>query len=90
MALGDVSDLLVYTLFGISALAEGSIDSRSCVRACVRPRRDIWRSALQIILKLGTKFHLGETKKNDPSGFLKKILVGPPGGGFTPKMSHFS
>ena len=46
-------------IFGLSALAKGSMDSRSSVRA----RRDIWRSAHQIFLKLGTKLHLGETKK---------------------------
>ena len=58
-------------LVGLSALAEGPMDSRSCVRpfvrssgrSFVRSRRDIWRSAHQIFLKLGTKLHLGETKK---------------------------
>ena len=62
---------------------------RACVRACVRARRDIWRSAHQIFLKFGTKLHLGETKKNVPSGFLKKILVCPPGGGVGPKTPLF-
>ena len=50
-------------VFGLSALAEGPMDSRSCVRVSVPARRDIWRSAHQIFLKLGTKLHLGETKK---------------------------
>ena len=40
-----------HSIVGLSALAS------------VRPRRDIWRSAHQIFLKLGTKLHLGETKK---------------------------
>ena len=45
-----------------------SISRRTYGFALVRPcvllaRRDIWRSAHQIFLKLGTKLHLGETKK---------------------------
>ena len=50
-------------VIGLSALAEGPMDWRSCVRSCVRPRRDIWRSAHQIFLKLCPKLHLSETKK---------------------------
>ena len=57
-----------FIIIGLSALAEGPMNSRSCVRA----RRDIWRSAHQIFLKFGTKLHLGETKKNVPSGFTPK------------------
>ena len=37
-------------LVGLSALAEGPMDSRSSVRAFVRPRHDIWRSAHQILM----------------------------------------
>ena len=67
-ASAPTSSFLSYlSLFGLSALAEGPMDSRSSVRACVRSsvraRRDIWRSAHQIFLKLGTKLHLGEAKK---------------------------
>ena len=46
-----------------AASANRPMDSRLCVRACVRAQRDIWRSAHQIFLKLDTKLHLGETKK---------------------------
>ena len=66
-------------LFGLSALAKGPMDSRSGVCASVRARRDIWRSAHQIFLKLGTKLHLGETKKMFQVDFWKKILVCPQG-----------
>ena len=70
VALTELASVLCarkFSFIGLSALAEGPMDSRSSVRACVRPcvraRRDIWRSAHQIFLKLGTKLHLGETKK---------------------------
>ena len=63
--------------FGLLALDEGPMDSRSSVRASVRSRRDIWRSMHQIFLKLGTKLHLGETKKMFQADFWKKFSFRP-------------
>ena len=60
-------------VFGLSALAEGPMDSRSCVRPFVRlfvrSGRDIWRSAHQILMIFCTKLHLDESKKMFQAGF---------------------
>ena len=56
-------DLSIARLFiGLSALAVEAYGF-TLIHSSVRARRDIWRSAHQIFLKLGTKLHLGETKK---------------------------
>ena len=69
--------LFIYWSLSISRSTYGFALVRPCVRPCVRPRvrprRDIWRSAHQIFLKLGTKLHLGETKKTFQADFWKKF-----------------
>ena len=54
---------------------------RPCAFVCssVRPWRDIWRFAHQIFLKLGTKLHLGETKKCSKRIFEKNSRLRPGG-----------
>ena len=85
VALTELASLLCarkFSFIGLSALAVeayGFTLVRSSVRSSVRARCDIWRSAHQIFLKLGTKLHLGEIKKKKCSNriFEKKILFAP-------------
>ena len=77
------------SIFGLSALAEGPMDSRSFVRPCVRPCvrdaisgdpriRFFWNFALSCI----------KTKKMFQADFWKKISFAPQGG-FWPKKTPF-
>ena len=90
--LGSTDSLLMTLLvgptfwsLGISRRTYGFTLVRPCVRAFVRARRDIWRSAHQIFLKLGTKLHLGEAKKMFQADFWKKFSFSR----FWPKTANF-
>ena len=77
-------------VFGLSALAEGPMDSRSCVRAYVRAcvRLCVTRYLEIRASDFSETWHKVASwrdLKNVPSGFLKKILVCPPGGSLAQK-----